>query len=273
MDPEVQRQIAWEMETVTLGVERYRRSIAETALGDTDPGLALLRGMLADRPDPEHPGELLPGFVTAIAAAKQAAIARETGAVGRGKSTTWNLLANFLTPEKIAVIAARSLLTSPRVRDIQGIPFTKLAGIIARNVKLEIEYEDWVRRENEAQKADPEYLNIYKLLVSRYRKPVDSRVFRRWKRKLKTIQDHPIDPITAVQYGTHIISLMLEFGGGMFQKRIASMRGGKRGFVIFMRPETRQALYEHHAKLEITRPYLLPMRCPPKPWTRANLED
>ncbi|MCH8167039.1 MAG: hypothetical protein IIC03_03815 [Proteobacteria bacterium] len=40
---------------------------------------------------------------------------------------------------------------------------------IARNIKLEIEYEEWVRAEDERQLADPQYLNIHKLLVAQRR--------------------------------------------------------------------------------------------------------
>ena len=34
---DISDQIKWEMETITMGVERYRRSVAEATLGDTDP--------------------------------------------------------------------------------------------------------------------------------------------------------------------------------------------------------------------------------------------
>lgn len=267
---EIDRQIRRELETVQMGVERYHASIAGASLGDTDPGLRIMRNILTDRPDPNDPTVTLPGLVTAIESSREFIKQKISKGSGSGSWPAWNFMVHFLTPEKVAVIVTRTVLTpdaNTRPDRAKSLPATALA--VSRNIKLEIEYEEWIRTEAELQDADPAYLNIHKLLLARWRKYVDTRVFRRWKRKLQNIQELPWSRNDLMQYGAFLLNLLIRHGGGYFEKEVVRVRGHKTEARLVLTGGARQMIEDIHTNLEITRPYLLPMRCPPKPWRRT----
>jgi hypothetical protein len=248
---DIERQIRWEMANVEEGVRRYRRSIAEADLGDTPPGVIAMRDMMA-------------GLVPAIEAARQEAI---DGIVseGKGRKPEWWWTIGFLSAEKLAVITARALLTDRKQRT-GGSLMSAVAINIGSSVKMEMEYEQWRIREARRAKEDPNHINLFRLITSRAKK-VDAKAFLRWRKKLSSIERLDWTREMKLQLGSKLLDLAIRHGGGWFEYRMIYARG-KSERRVFLTDVARTAINDVNARLEVNRPYHLPMKVPPKPWRR-----
>lgn len=259
---DIERQKEWEAHAVSEGVQRYRNAIAgaedrglfgvaqgkEPAFGDTPPGLVAMRSMIRT-------------FVPAIKEAQKLAAKSLTDS-GSGRQADWWWLICLLPAEKLAVIVTRSLLTG---KDPER-KASNAAIEIGSAVQQELEFERWRITEREAVKDDPERTNLFKLLTSRAGR-VDAKTFARWKRKLKSIERFEWHRDQKLRLGDVLIDLAIKHGGGWFELRKVYKRG-KTERRIRMTAEARQAVTDINARLEVNRPYLLPMKCPPKKWRR-----
>jgi hypothetical protein len=248
---DIERQIRWEMANVEEGVRRYRRSIAEADLGDTPPGVIAMRDMMA-------------GLVPAIEAARQEAI---DGIVseGKGRKPEWWWTIGFLSAEKLAVITTRTLLTDRKQKQ-GGSLMTAVAHNIGASVKMEMEFEQWKRSEAKRVADDPRHVNLFRLVTSRAKR-VDAKSFRRWRKKLSSIERLDWTREMKLQLGAKLLDLAIRFGGGWFEYRMI-YRKGKSERNVMLTDLARIAINDVNARLEVNRPYHLPMKVPPKPWRR-----
>lgn len=251
---DIERQQRYESLAVKRGVARYQKMLAETAnVADTQPGMRAARDMLNG--SPAHKG-----LIPAIKEAQQVAV---TGIVaGPSKKTAWWWTVAFLEPEQLALLTVRAVLHTA----VANRTLTSVALTLGNLVRQELELAMWRTQEAKKAKQDPEYTDLCKLLVSRAKK-VDNKQFGRWRRKVREIERIDWDKTGKIQLGTMLIGLAVMHGGGWFAIRTIYIRG-KSVKHVDLTPLGRAAIDDENARLELSRPLLLPMKCPPKPWQR-----
>lgn len=257
------------MGAIEQGKRRYERMIAESGLADTTPGQIALREMLGDPREGR-------GLIWACEQAREEA---RTGLIdgGLGLKPEWWWMIRFLSAEKLALITARCILTDINKADGPGNPMAGIAISVGAAVKLEMEYEAWQQRSKEDKKAgrtrDSKGNPIDVARIMRVKTgEVTAKTFRRWKRKLSSIENMEWTREMKLQIGTKLVLLAVEHGAGWFEYRKVAYRG-KTERRIFLSELASQAIADINARLEVQRPYLLPMICPPKPWKRVeNME-
>ena len=260
--PDIERQIHFETEAVELGVQRYRRAIAEADLADTPPGLEAARDMLK----------------TLIPAIREAQSEAVDGIANgpRGIKPRWWWLIGFLSAEKLAFITARAILTTKNKRDhASGLLFTSASLALGRHVRQELEFDMWRRAEaakvKEAKEAGEQRVNLYKVLTERAKK-VDAKAFQRWRQKIADIERLDWDRDARLAVGVKLLTLAAKHGGGWFEIILVPTRG-KTERRIVLTEIARDAISDVNSRLEINRPFLLPMVCQPKPWRKADEAD
>jgi DNA-directed RNA polymerase len=249
---DIERQQRWEAEAVEEGVRRYRRAIAEADLPDTPAGVIAMR-------------EMFNGLVPAIRAAQDEAIAGLT-AKEKGRNPEWWWYISFLSAEKLAVIAARTLLTTTSTDRTPFIREGSVSIYIGSAVMLEMELERWKADEAEAAREDDKHVDLFKLM--KMRQPnATARDFRRWRRKIAAIERLDWPKNIRLQVGHRLVQLAVEHGGGWFERRVI-FRQGRSERTIVKSDAAHAAIQDINARLEINRPLRVPMLCPPKPWRR-----
>jgi hypothetical protein len=257
----VEAQQRWETEGVERGIMRYRRTLAD----------AIKQGNEADlQPGQKMMHEIMRNLVPAILASR---VEEKAKLQGRGNPSLSRLPLFCLDEHKIALITARCALASARA----GRHATSLALLIAQQVRDERNFEIWRSSEAEKAKAEkqrgvPKPIDMYKVMVSRV-KEVDARSARAWmKRAQKMARD--FDKLEwskedRVHFGMHMIKLLVEHGGGWFETTLYWVHG-KGGPAterhVVLSENAKEYLNLHHAQCELTRPWLLPMICPPNDW-------
>ena len=250
---DIERQQAFERHAVKLGVDRYRRANAEATLGDTPVGVEASRDMMNS-------------LVPAVEEARKYAVSKITTG-GSGRQPQWWWLIGFLPADVLAFVACRVVLTAYNSREDEGKAVTACALQIGTAVREEVEMRRWAAREAELSENDPDHIDMYKLLTTKS-KVVDSRALARWRRKIDTIEREDWSRAARLDIGQKLLSLLVEHGGGWFEKRMVRSRGKTTG-KIFISTEAKRAITDIDARLELNRPYLLPMKCRPKPWRKV----
>lgn len=261
----IERQRRWEMESVNRGIERYREAQAEIAsAADTEPG----KRMLVD---------ILSGLIPAIEAAQEEALQAITR-LERGRWANWWLPILSLDAPKLAFITAQSAINAD-VR-LNG-KATAVAIGIANGVKLQREFELWKENEyakersrKEAASAGlevPKAVNLYKLMISRV-KAIDARTARKWMQKANDFDRIDWDTDTKVAFGSKLLALLVEHGGGYFEIAMIGSGMDRRRTTerrIKLTPIAEAYLSDINEQSELNRPWLLPMLAPPAPWKEA----
>lgn len=252
---QIEKQQRWELESVERGINRYRALVADADLADTTPGMQLM-------------GTILNGLIPAIREAQEEAVASITTSRA-GRRQPWAGPILMLEAEKLAVITARSAMsTEQRTRPSA----TSLANRIGTEIKQQIEFDRWKAAQNAAaeaaRKAGEPWLNHYRLMLSRS-KTIDSRAARRWMQKGEAYEKEDWSTATKLHIGGKLLTLLVEHGGGAFEfEMVASTRGRTRSTEcqVHLTDLAKQFVASRHAESELTRPWLLPMKCPPKEW-------
>lgn len=259
---DIQRQIAWEIESVERGVQRYREAQSDGTVADSNPGQEMLSRIM--RP-----------LVIAIKAAQEEAIAGISAPKGRPSTWWWPIL--LLSAEKMAVITARvPLQCIGSGLYATGMAATAAAVMIASQIKTEREFELWReaqgRREKEAKTRGDKAVNLYKLMLGRVKK-VDARTASKWMRQSKQLDRIEWTTEMKVHVGMKLLALLIEHSGGFFDVGKYKKVTGRRlqtVKLIVLTDEAKEFLYRRHAQNELTRPWLMPMLVPPVPWTRTE---
>lgn len=267
---EIDAQIEWEGENITAGIERYRLSLTKMKqhadgtytrvaadMGDTAPGMRIALDMM-------------PKIVAALELAREEAI-EGIGASGKGRPADWWWLLTTLPPDALAAIAVRTLLSgSHGARDSHArLTATTAALLIGGAVRDEVEFQRW-RSESKRRSKEEGELDLAAVLIGRFRGHVCRRTYQRWRRKCADIIRLDWTREEKLQLGMKLLVTTIENGGGWFVMETAHVRG-RTVRVVNLSDDARAAITNLNAMLEVTRPYLLPMICPPKPW-RKKLE-
>jgi hypothetical protein len=257
----IEAQQRWETEGVERGIARYRRMLADAVKQGNEADLA---------PGQKMMHEILKNLVPAIIASKEEELDKLQG---RGNPAISRLPLFCLDPHKVALITARAALASARA----GRHATSLALLIAQQVRDERNFELWRQSEANRAKAEkqrgiPKPIDMFKVMTARV-KAVNARSARAWmKRAEKMARD--FDKLEwpkedRIHFGMHMIKLLVEQGGGWFETTLYWVHG-KGGPAterhVVLSETAKEYLNLHHAQCELTRPWLLPMICPPNDW-------
>lgn len=241
---EAQQRI--ETRSVERGLQRYRAAVLRTDVADTNPGVAAMRDILST---------LIPAITEAQRLGREAC-------ESRGQPPGWAALINILDADKLAYLTVRTLLTTPTVGAHIHPTVARIARLIGRGVQHEVEFEQWRSREKEV--AGEDRPNMYKVLQQRA-KNIDARTFRRWTRKLDTYEKLQWTDRDRLQLGAALITVCVEAGGGWIEVHRTYSRN-QEALRVGLSEQALRYLSDSHARLELMRPYLLPMIVPPKPW-------
>lgn len=245
-----ERQLRWEIEGAERGITRYRESIEDADLGDTDPGKFMMR-------------EILTGLVAAIRATQEDVAKGYADPAINQKKPDWWLPMLCLEAEKMAFITARTAMNRG---SSSGLTMTHIALAITGAVQKQREFDLWRARQSAASKGGA--VDLYKVMVSRVKK-IDARVARRWMKKTADFDRIEWPPEMRLRFGLRLAELLVAHSHGWFQVELVARRYQRR-FVterfLTLTEKGREFIAGRHAMSELTRPWLMPMLCPPNDW-------
>ena len=251
---QLEQQARFEVEAFDMGVQRFREAVATRALTELTAGQRLLR-------------EIIPGLATAICAARDKALEAINGNGSASHPPPWawpiQVLADDPAGERLAVITMGCVLSTNKLQHDEGgyhltnqaMPVTPMARQISRTVRLQVEYDRWSGTAPELEKR----------LKARY-PTVNRNVWRRWRDKVKALREEPWDMGTEVALGAHLIHLLLGTAPSRFKLETIALRGKPTAHLVIS-DETLALIDDVTTRGEVARPFLMPMVCPPIPWT------
>lgn len=229
-------QIALELQSLDLGVQRYR-----SWRRDTD----------ASRGTPEQRiiGQALDQVVPAIEAARQAVLSK--GGAGRGVAY-WGYQLWVLSPEKLAVLA---LVTMMNAAD-EGSSMEVLCRTIGSRVEQEYQFEQFREHHRKLFDVVSKKIKNWTPRQLGYMRGKVEQVDARWPLRVR----HWV--------GYKLVELIWESTNLFHFNRYQTHRHGKRRNVVELQlqPEVRAELEKQHTNCEVLRPYYLPMVHPPSDW-------
>lgn len=256
MTTDFERQVAWEREGVEEGKARYERAVAKSAPGQTPAEMNLATTLMIP---------LVPAVKKAQAQALDCL--KAGGEMARVFREDWMIPILYLSPEKLAAITIKSALT-----EIPGIQtlfkqMTTVAFSVANHVKQERDYELWREAQNKSEGT-----NYYKLMISLVN-VVDKRTVSKWMKKGETFDKVGMQPREKVILGSKLLSLMIDASPGYFEVKPVPITSGKKYRTyrcLLPGPAHSKFIKSANSRLEVARPWLLPMVHPPKDWSIVN---
>lgn len=250
-------QLAWEQESITRGIARYRAAVNKQDPGETGVGQQATR-------------EIVLNLAPAIQAKQHADM--HLDALQAGGRGSFEKVAAFASLDAVtmAVIVTRSCLSS----DERAV--ASLAVEVGNRCRHQRELELWAEAEAAKVKAakavGERAVDLYKLMCDRTKR-VDERTYRRWKKKFDAFKRTDWDTSLRAWVGMTLIGMMVEHGGGWFQTEMVGRTKGRRWVterVIRLTDIAKDWVRQQHRHIEESRPWLVPMICEPKPWVRVQ---
>ena len=282
-EAELATEIEWERGCHEEGVARYRRSQLRTVhhkdghtstidadICDTRPGQIIIERAMKEC----HDG------IVALAEEGRTHITSGTKEGGSAAADWWYVL-GMLDPLDLAFIAIRSVLTirmsgKDKVASNNKRTIESLSMKIGNAVRLQLEYEMWKKADETKAKKERVHphsiiiysTSLYQQLLNYSGGQVNKQVWIRWKRKIRTIESEVWSHNMVVSVGSVLLYALLKFCPTFITKEQVRT-GVKTEYRIHLTDGVYQALNDLNAKLEVNRPFCLPMICRPIPWTRA----
>lgn len=260
----IDRQRRWEVEGVNRAIRRWREIESDRSLDQRVAGRSVLR-------------DVVPRLIQRLKA-QQAEAVESIANAGRGKPTIWWWYVNLLPAPELAVtvaVSALSALTGFSLRDEMKYPGVRLVAAsvnVAAAVKLQAEFGQWVEGERaraaEAKARDTAYTNLYEAL-RRNAKAIDTRAVKTWWKRIGRMRDEQWPYEDRVQFGSALLTWLVESGGGWFELVLVPRPGGKTQRVLRLTDLARRAMDDITERAESAQAYVLPMLCPPSPWKEA----
>lgn len=253
---EIERQQRWEAMCVEEGIKRFKRKLAGSTLSDAPGGIRII-------------GETIGSLTDGITAAQKEAIAGVTSG-SRVRQAPWWWLLPVLPAQTLAFITLKVLLTfSQHGSDYPSELAVSFA--IGEAVRMELEFTRWKAAESEKAGADPQYRSnlLYALTHVRHHGGVNQRNYARWLKKAEQVEKIEWARDQKVQVGAKLLLEAVTHSGGWFELKVIR-KNGRPTRRVKLTDEALAALKDIHAAAEVNRPFLAPMRCPPKPWVRVE---
>ncbi|WP_261526255.1 hypothetical protein [Burkholderia multivorans] len=251
-------QRAWEHFQVQRGIDRYRKSLVR----EKADGTVTSRDLGEVRHGQRIASELIGPMVEAVKKA-QAEYASKLEDPSTKRIADAQAVFGALDAETIAACAVLTALANP-----VDAGWTSVRVACAARLRHELEYQEWARAENEAEKHRKQHaldgINMFKLMLRRNNGEIDKRVFDKWSRKTQTLVKLDWTHEQKIHIGTSVMSLLVE-SNGWFEVKERREEGSKFPKLIFGMTETALALTESlQETCELQRPFLAPMICEPQ---------
>lgn len=256
---DIEAQIRWEMEGVRRGVEIVREAADKAAFGDTQTGMHLI-------------SYAAPRLIEQIKLAQAEATAGLTSGK-RGAPVYWWWMVVLLEAEKLAVITLKAVL-SQKSRDFTfNVPVTGAAGAIARQVQVQIDYEEW-QADEKAKAKDAKARGDYDHVDQHARflfstKQIDAKAFAKFSARIKRERREKWTNEVCIAYGTKLIQLLCAAVPDWFTLEEHRLKGGRQEKQLCFSEACKEVIWDITQRNELSRPLLLPMTCPPAPWRKA----
>ena len=252
---QIERQIENEIQASDRGVERYKASLKDRDLVDTAPGSAAMQACITDVIDSINRKQIELGFRFI------------EGARGPSPCLAY-LLA--LSPEKLAIITARTILTIPRAGEVTTWRVAiNVAQRIGNRVVAECEFEKWRKASAAAAKNKEDSWDAAHWLVNVARK-VDFKSWQRWKRKRNDITEIKVTPVEAIKIGDVLLWCAAQTEWFSMDLKYTAARKTRK--TIAMGEKLLKAITVADERLAVCRPYFMPMVCEPKPWKQQEAQ-
>lgn len=274
LTPEQAAQIEWERASVERGVARYRASLTKTdrKTGDTEAV------PLADlKPGKDIIADVMRPMVRLLEERQREAaedIHRRCagGRAAYGPVAVWAWPILQLPADKLAFITLRTVLTFNTRQTDWVRPVSAMSRTVSQHVREEIEFEEWKRAENAAKKADPDRPNWW-ALMRKWAPAIDLRAFK----KFRAVQEKHTGPgfradwtdSQRLQLGAVLLEALVIEGKGWFvaeRVRTSKYQQGAGILVVGLTAAALEWVASKHSEYELTRPWLLPMKCEPFEW-------
>ena len=249
-------QIIHEMDGVSEGIKRYRESLQTTGLADTAAGRKIFKDVMKD-------------LVPAIAAAQDIAVEGISNS-GKGVRPVWWWYISFISPEKLALITIRAMMSKNKKSGYLGRPATNIFVSIGLAVRQQLEFETWLQNsKREAKETGGR--DVAARLLARS-KNFNQRQWTNWSRKIEGIitLDWPREVRTHV--GAKLVELVIESTGGFFEMRYVQ-GGGKTQRQIFLSDACEAMIEDLNSRVEAVSPVQKPMIAPPLPWVWSEKDN
>ncbi len=254
------RNVEFETDGISRGVERYRNEISKdiskfsdtgrSAWADSDVGSKLLDQAM--RP-----------LVKGLHEDQQEA---SLGFSRKGHSAIWWLPLLCLRSDTLAAVILRTVLAGLQPEVAASRPWTSCALLIGRNIKIEREFELWKDRQYKAAKDGA--VNLYKVMTRSCRK-IDQRAVRRFMRQSMDLDRLDWSKEVRLHLGMKCLDTLVQHGNGWFECQIIGKGYGTNRHVeksLKISSVARQAIEDDHKRCELNRPFLLPMLTEPVSW-------
>jgi len=268
-DSQIDAEIEWEHTGIQRGIQRYRKdlmikhphkdgsvSYSPKSVVDTGIGNQIVNEVLHN----------ISGEIYKLCEWSWERFSNPT----REREPSWMPVFLPLEPELLAVLSIRCCFTAV------DKTLLAVASELGRQVKLQAEFIRWKDYESDKAKEAKEngeyHANIYKLMLHRTKK-VDERSFAKFRKKSIEFGKFDWSRETIVTGGIKLIEVLVNHGGGWFEVHSARVTKGRRQVIektVRLSPEAQEFISKQHERLELTRPLMLPMLVPPRPWVRDN---
>tara|TARA_B100000085_G_scaffold22775_1_gene19158 strand:- start:36142 stop:38625 length:2484 start_codon:yes stop_codon:yes gene_type:complete len=251
LDPALEEeQRRTELEGVNEGVAKYRKMLLEGNIADTGAGRQIFK-------------EVMGLVIPAIRKAQEEAVEGIANS-GPGVRPVWWWYISFVSPEKLAYIALRSVLGVRMVKAGYGRPARSVCLTIGLAVKQQVEFEKWLRDSKDEAKntGGPD---LAARLV-RTAKNFNQRQWGNWSRRIKSIETLDWRRDVRMHIGAKILDLIIENGGGFFEMKYVQVRN-KTERQVFLSDACRAMMDDINSQIELSAPTLKPMIVEPRPWS------
>lgn len=244
---ETQRRM--ELSGVDEGVNRFRKLMSVEKLHDSGVGRKIFKETMAD-------------IVPAIREAQKLAVEGIANS-GAGVRPVWWWYISFVSAEKLAYIALRSVLNIRMVKSGIGRPARNICLDIGLAVKQQVEFEKWLRdSKDEAQNTGGPDLAAR---LVRTAKNFNQRQWGNWQRRIKSIETLDWRRDVRMHIGAKILELVIEHGGGFFELKYVQVRN-KTERQVFLSDACRAMMEDINSQLELSAPVMKPMITEPREW-------
>lgn len=256
---DIERQVAWEMQGISEGIERVRAAALVADPMTLPPGQRVLRACA--------------GPLSVAITALQADIGADIGAAG--KPPPWRDAVMLFEPMPLAVITvieAFVAMSQPDVAHADANTSLKAIGRdLARRLQTQLGYDRWVTAQVAANReakatglaSHPDLLAAMKHTYG----AANSRTWAKWSKRLKLSREVAWSPTNGTILGANLLTLLSTTCPDWFTLELASTnRPGETLYRVSLTPQAVAAMSDTAARSELMRPALLPMVIPPNPW-------
>lgn len=256
---DIDREAAWEVEGIRRSTERFRAAAASADPASLPSGMAILRRIA--------------GPLTKLVEAAQESELDSMAYGGSADRAHCQFAFSSLKADQIAVLTICMAINHTIGTVTNGNRATCLlsqARAMAKAVKEQIDYEQWVADQKEANKiAQEEHQEDHVDLLSRlrHRHPnVDRSKWKRWVRIVQVAKTAKWGEKSEVVVGTRMIDMLLKAAPDLFIKASISTGDGHKKYVLQRTDLCRELMDNRDAQAEVSRPDLMPMLIKPLPW-------